>query len=163
LTAVLGAGMSSRLFQSIREEKALVYSVFGTIDQNSDAGSMAAYMSSTENNVMNAINTAAEVMKELRDNGLQKGELDRSRNLIKGATARNMESTDRRLYRMTKSFMVTGKAEPFTNDLDALDRVTDEDVMRVACDIISSKKLNIAIYGKKTKELSKMTVDQIDL
>ncbi|MDR0791474.1 MAG: insulinase family protein [Methanomassiliicoccaceae archaeon] len=163
LTAILGAGMSSRLFQSIREEKALVYSVFGTIDQNTDAGSMAAYMSSTENNVMNAINTAAAVMKDLRDNGLQKGELDRARNLLKGATARNMESTDRRMYRLTKSFMLTGKAEPFRKDLDALDRVTDDDVMRVANDIISSKKLNIAVYGKRTKELSKMTIDQIDL
>ncbi|MDR0791367.1 MAG: insulinase family protein [Methanomassiliicoccaceae archaeon] len=163
LTAILGAGMSSRLFQSIREEKALVYSVFGTIDQNSDAGSMAAYMSSTEDNVMNAINTAAHVMRDLRDNGLHKGELDRARNLLKGATARNMESTSHRLYRMTKSFMLTGRAEPFTKDLNALDKVTDEDVMRVANDIISSKKLNIAVYGKKTKELSKMTIDQIDL
>ncbi|MDR0778513.1 MAG: insulinase family protein [Methanomassiliicoccaceae archaeon] len=163
LTAVLGAGMSSRLFQSIREEKALVYSVFSTIDQNTDAGSMAAYMSSTENNVMNAINTAADVMKELRDNGLHKGELDRARNLLKGATARSLESTDRRMYRLTKSFMLTGKAEPFSKDLDALDNVTDEDVMRVADDIIRSKKLNIAVYGKKTKELSKMTIDQMDI
>ena len=163
LTTVLGGGMSSRLFQSIREEKALVYSVYGTIDQNSDAGSMAVYMSSTENNAMEAMSTAVAVLKEVRDEGLNKGELDRARNLLKGATVRKMESTDSRLYRMTKSFMITGKAEPFTNDLDALDRVTEEDVMRVAGDMISSKKLNIAVYGKRTKELSKMTIDQMDL
>ena len=163
LTGILGAGMSSRLFQKVREEKALVYSVFATIDQNSDAGSMAAYMSSTEDNVMNAINTSAAVMKELRDEGLAKGELERIRNLIKGATARKMESTDSRLYRMTRSFILTGKAEPFVNDLNALDNVTEEDIMRVAGDVISSKKLNIAVYGKRTKELSGMTTDQIDI
>ena len=155
--------MSSRLFQKVREEKALVYSVFGTIDQNSDAGSMAAYMSSTEENVLEAINTSAAVLKGLRDGGLNKGELDRARNLIKGATARKMESTDDRLYRMTKMFMLTGKAEPFVNDLNALDHVTEEDIMRVAEDVISSKKLNIAVYGKRTKELSKMSLDQMDL
>ena len=163
LTALLGAGMSSRLFQKIREENALVYSVFTAIDQNSDAGSMAAYMSSTSGNAMNAISAAAGVLKELKDGGLQKGELDRARNLLKGATARRLESTGQRLYRMTKMFMLTGKAEPFTNDLNALDKVTDEDIMRVAGDIISSKKLNIAIYGNKTKELSKLTTDQFDL
>ena len=163
LTAVLGAGMSSRLFREIREERALVYSVFGTMDQNSDAGSMAAYMSSTEENVIEAISTAAKVLKGLRDGGLEKGELDRARNLLKGATARKMESTDDRLYRMTKMFMLTGKAEPFTKDMNALDRVTEEDVMRVASDVITAKKLNIAIYGKRTKELSKMTIDQIDI
>jgi predicted Zn-dependent peptidase len=163
LTAILGAGMSSRLFQRIREEKALVYSVHTMIDQNSDAGSMTAYMSSTEDNAITARMTAAEVFKELRDGGLQKGELDRARNLLKGATVRKMESTGSRMYRMTKAFMLTGKAEPFMNDLEALDHVTDEDVIRVAGDVISSKKLNIAVYGKKTKELSKMGIGQIDL
>jgi len=163
LTAILGAGMSSRLFQKLREEKALVYSIFATIDQNSDAGSMAAYLSSTENNVMNAISSVAEVFKSVRDEGIKKEELDGARNLVKGATARKMESTDSRLYRMTRTFMLTGKAEPFTNDLSALDNVTEEDIMRVAGDVISSKKLNIAVYGKKMKELSKMTIDHIDL
>ena len=163
LTAMLGAGMSSRLFQSVREEKALVYSIYGTIDQNTDAGSMTVYMSSTEDNVMNAITTSAKVLKEMRDEGPHKGELDRARNLIKGAVVRKMESTDSRLYRLTKTFMLTGKAEPFMNDLDALDHVKEEDIRRVAQDVISSKKLNIAVYGKKTKELSKMTIDQIDI
>ena len=163
LTALLGAGMSSRLFQKVREESALVYSIFTTIDQNSDAGSMAAYMSSTEGNAVAAIDTAAAVLRTFRDEGPEKGELERARNLLKGATARKMESTDSRLYRMTRSFMLTGKAEPFTSDLDALDGVTEEDVMRVADDVISSKKLNVAVYGKKIRDLSKMTIDQIDV
>jgi predicted Zn-dependent peptidase len=163
LTAILGAGMSSRLFQRIREEQALVYSVFTTIDQNSDAGSMVTYMSSTEENVMTAINSAADVLREIRGEGLVKGELDRARNLLKGATVRRMESTRSRLHRMAMSFMVTGKAVPFTDDLDELDNVTEEDVMRVARDVIDAKKLNIAVYGKRTKEMSGLTIDQVDL
>jgi len=163
LTAVLGAGMSSRLFQSVREEKALVYSVYGTIDQNSDAGSMAAYMSSTEDNVIKAVTTSAEVLKGLKDEGLRKGELERARNLLKGATVRRMESTNQRLYRLTRAFMLAGKAEPFMKDINALDDVTEEDVMRVAEDVISSKKLNIAIYGKRTKEVRSLSADQLDV
>ena len=163
LTAVLGAGMSSRLFQSVREEKALVYSVYGTIDQNSDAGSMAAYMSSTEDNVIKAVMTSAEVLKGVKDEGLRKGELERARNLLKGATVRKMESTDHRLYRLTRAFMLTGKAEPFMKDINALDDVTEEDVMRVADDVISSKKLNIAIYGKSTKNVRSLSIDQVDV
>jgi len=163
LTAVLGAGMSSRLFQSVREEKALVYSIYGTIDQNSDAGSMTAFMSSTDDNVTEAVTTSAKVLKGLKDEGLQKGELERARNLLKGATVRRMESTNQRLYRLTKTFMITGKAEPFMNEVNALDDITEEDVMRVAEDVISSKKLNMAIYGKRTKQVKSLTLDQLDV
>jgi predicted Zn-dependent peptidase len=124
LTAILGAGMSSRLFQRIREAQALVSSVFGTIDQNSDAGSMTIYMSSTEENVMTAINSAADVLREIRSEGLAKGEMDRARNLLKGATVRRMESSGSRLNRMTATFMLTGKAESLTDYLGALDQVT---------------------------------------
>lgn len=163
LNAILGAGMSSRLFQKVREEKALVYSVFSMVDQNSDAGAMITYMSSTKENVMESINTAAAVCKELRDEGLVKGELERAKNLIKGASTRQMESTVNRLYRMTKRFMLTGKPESFTERMASIDKVTEEDVMRVASEVISAKGIAAAVYGTKMKDVQKFSIDQIDL
>jgi len=153
--------MSSRLFQSVREEKALVYSVYSSIDQNSDAGSMAAFMSSTESNVTESIRTAAEAYRKFKNDGIADGELERAKNLIKGANARQMESTANRCYRMTRRFMLTGKAESAAERIEAIDNVTEEDVMRTALDVLSCPF--VTVYGPKSKEIGKFSIDQIDL
>jgi predicted Zn-dependent peptidase len=163
LSAILGMGMSSRLFQGVREEKALAYDVYSMVKEYSDAGSMAAFMSCTEDNVTEAITTSAKIFKGLRDEGLQKGELERARNLWKGVIVNAMESTHSRLLSLTDSFMLTGKAEPFMNKVNALDDVTEEDIMRVANDVIASKKLNMVIYGKRTKQVTSLSLDQLDI
>ena len=162
LTAILGAGMSSRLFQRVREEKALAYSVYCMVDQNSDAGSMASYMSSTDKNVTDCIRTTASVCRELRDEGLVKGELERARNLIKGATARQSESTTSRLYRIIKRYMLTGGTESVAERMMKLDRVTEEDVMRVASDVITPE-LVISVYGSRTAKVEKFDIDSIEI
>ena len=162
LSAVLGSGSSSRLFQSVREEKALVYSIYNNIGQFSDASTFATYMSSTEENVLEAITTTAKTFRELKENGLTEGELTRSRNLVKGALTRYMESTTHRLYRLARNTMLTGEPEAFEDRLAALDAVTEEDVMRVADEIIDPKGLNIVMFGNDVKSMKKFSVDQLD-
>lgn len=73
LSAVLGSGTSSRLFQSVRERKALVYSVYTTVSQESDASSLAAYMSCTDKNVEEAMSTSVKEFGKLLSEGLEKG------------------------------------------------------------------------------------------
>jgi predicted Zn-dependent peptidase len=163
LNTILGGGMSSRLFQKIREERALVYSVFSTVEQDSDAGSLSAYMSSTKENVIESITACASVCRELRDDGLAKGELERAKNLIKGAGSRQLESTVNRSYRMARRFMLTGKPESFTERMKALDAVSEEDVMRVASDIISEKNLAVAVYGTKSRDIKGFSIDRIGI
>ncbi|MBQ6547455.1 MAG: insulinase family protein [Candidatus Methanomethylophilaceae archaeon] len=162
LNAVLGSGSSSRLFQSVREEKALVYSVYNYVGQFSDASTFATFMSSTEENVLEAIETTAKTYRLLKENGLTEGELARARNLVKGALTRYMESTSHRLYRLARNTMLTGEPERFEDRLAALDAVTEEDVMRVAEDIIDPKGLNVVMFGNDVKDMRKFSVDQLD-
>lgn len=162
LSAVLGSGSASRLFQSVREEKALVYSIYNSIEQFCDASTFGTYMSSTEENVLEAIETTARTYRLLKENGLNEGELTRSRNLVKGALIRYMESTSHRLYRLARNTMLTGTPEVFEDRLAALDAVTEEDVMRVAERIIDPKGLNIVMFGNDVKEMRKFSVDQLD-
>lgn len=162
LSAVLGSGSSSRLFQSVREEKALVYTIYNSVEQSSDASTMGTFMSSTEENVLEAIETTARTYKALKENGLTEGELTRARNLVKGALSRYMESTSHRLYRLARNTMLTGEPEAFEDRLASLDAVTEEDVMRVARDIMDPKGLNVVMYGKDAKSMKKFSVDQLD-
>jgi predicted Zn-dependent peptidase len=155
LSAVLGSGTSSRLFQSVREKKALVYSVYTTVSQCSDASSMTTYMSCTGNNVIEAMDTTTSVFGGLLSNGLEKGELERAKRLIKGANVRSMESTEHRLYRLGVNHTLNGSTEDLEARLEKIDAVTEEDLMRVAEDILRSDRLITVVLGKNNRSLAK--------
>ena len=152
LSAILGSGTSSRLFQEVREKKALVYSIFNNISQNSDASSMATFMSCTKENVAEAMETTAKVYGKLLSDGLEKGELERAKRLVKGSNIRAMESTDNRLYRLGVNHMLNGSVETLESRLRKIDAVTEEDVMRVAEDIMVSDRLNVVLLGKNNRK-----------
>ena len=162
LNAVLGSGSSSRLFQNVREEKALVYSIYNYVDQYTDAGSMGTYMSATEENVLDAIETTARTYRELKDGGLTDGELQRVKNLVKGALIRGMESTSRRLYTLAKGTMLVGKPRSLEERLSRLDAVTEEDVMRVAEKVIRPEGLNVVMYSDDVASMKDFKPTQLD-
>ncbi len=153
LSAVLGSGTSSRLFQAVREQKALVYSVYTTVAQCSDASSMTTYMSCTDDNVIEAMETTAGVFAGLLENGLEDGELERAKRLIKGANVRSMESTEHRLYRLGVNHMLNGSTESLEERLARIDAVTEDDVMRVAGDILRGDRLNTVVLGKGNRRI----------
>ena len=153
LSAVLGSGTSSRLFQDVREKKALVYSIFSTVSQNSDASSLATFMSCTKENVIEAMETTSKVYSDFLLNGLEKGELERAKRLVKGANVRAMESTDNRLYRLGVNHMLNGSTETLEQRLAKIDMVTEEDVMRVAEDLMRPERLNTVVLGKNNRKI----------
>jgi len=162
LSAVLGSGSSSRLFQSIREEKALVYGVYSTVTQYTDASTLGTFMSATDDNVHEAIMTAAEVYRRLKDEGLAEGELQKARNMAKGSLIRSMESTGNRLYRLARTTMLTGAPQEIDDRLAALDAVTGEDVMRVAQKVLDPKEINVVMYSDDVESMKGFGTDQLD-
>ena len=161
LSAVLGSGTSSRLFQSVRERKALVYSVYTTVSQESDASSLAAYMSCTDKNVEEAMSTSVKEFGKLLSEGLEKGELDRAKNLVKGANVRAMESTEHRLYRLCVNNLLNGSTESLEERLAKIDAVTEDDVMRVAGDILRPERLNVVVLGKAGRSVRNLDISDL--
>lgn len=153
LSAVLGSGTSSRLFQAVRERKALVYSVYTTVSQHSDASSMTTYMSCTDENVVESMETVSSVFSRFLEEGLEKGELDRAKRLIKGANVRSMESTEHRLYRLGVNHMLNGSTEGLEQRLGRIDAVTEDDIMRVANDLLRADRMNTVVLGKGTRRI----------
>ena len=162
LSGILGSGASSRLFQSVREEKALVYAIYDHVEPYTDASTFATYMSSTEENVLEAITTTAETYRRFKDEGIKEGELARARNLVKGVYTRHMESTEHRLYQIAVSTMVKGEPDILEKRLEALDAVTEEDVMRVAERYMDPKGLNVVMLGKDVDSMKDFSIDQLD-
>ena len=163
LMAVLGAGTSSRLFQQVREKNALVYSVYSTSRNYSDAGYMAAYISCTEKNVIRSVEETAKVFRGIVDEGLENGELERTKNLLKGMLSRSAETTDSRLYRLCRGYMTYGCARGIFETLEQLSRVTEEDVMRAAEKFIRADSLNLTVLGTAGKDVRDFDISSLDL
>ncbi|UAL07494.1 MAG: insulinase family protein [Candidatus Methanogranum gryphiswaldense] len=163
LNTMIGAGTSSRLFQEVREKRALVYSVNTTVEQYCDAASIVAYMSCTDENVIKAIETTAKVFSQIKSEGLQEGELIRTKRLLKGAYVRSMESTEHRMYRLGRDYMLNGKCQTLESRLAAVEDVTEEQVMHVANDLLRSNSLNVTVLGKGNREIKKFDLAHVDI
>ena len=158
LSAVLGAGTSSRLFQEVREKNALVYSVFSTVVQSTDASYMGIYMSSTAENVEKSVDATAKVLRAFLDEGLEDGELERTKRLVKGELIRSQESTARRMTSVAKEYMLSGGLYSLEDAISKMEAVTEEDVMKAAEETMRPATLNAVILGKSNKKLREMEV-----
>ena len=159
LSAVLGAGTSSRLFQGVRERKALVYSIYDTAQFYSDAGYLAAFMSCTPKNVAESMTQTAKAYSDFKRDGLEKGELQRTKNLLKGAVARSTETTDNRVYRMCRAYMTHGTARSTEEALALIDSVTEDAVMAAAEKVLTADRLNITVLGRGQGEFDPASLD----
>ena len=163
LSALLGGGTSSRLFQQVREKNALVYSIYSVSSNYSDAGYLSAFMSCTPKNVISAMNETVSVLENLLSEGLEKGELQRTKNFLKGAYSRGAETTDSRIYRLCRSYMTYGAARSTDEALGCISSVTEEDVMKIAENTISAGRLNVYVLGKAGKSVQEFDVSSFDL
>ena len=163
LGAVLGAGTSSRLFQNVREKNALVYAIYSNGHNYSDAGYISATMSCTSKNVIKALEETARSYSDFRRNGLEKDELQRTKNLLKGAVARAAETTDHRIYRMCVNYMTHGSASSTMETLNAIDSVTEDEVMAAAERYLCADALNISVLGRCNKKIQEFDASSLEI
>lgn len=163
LGAVMGAGTSSRLFQNVREKNALVYSIYSRAQTYSDAGHITAYMSCTPKNVIKSMQETARSFSEFKRNGFEREELQRVKNLLKGAVARASETTDHRIYKMCVAYMTHGKASSTAETLAVIDSVTEDDVMAAAQKYLRADALNISVLGRCGKTVQAFDASSLEI
>lgn len=140
LSSALGGGMSSRLFQRVREELALAYSVFTFQSFYTLAGISGVYVGTRPVTAGKAVEAVREELDRVAREGIPEEELDQTKQQVKGQIMLSLESTGSRLYRLAGFAL---HREPFaTLDqlLAKLDAVTGEDVVRVAAEHFQSEE-----------------------
>jgi len=152
LATILGAGMSSRLFQKIREEMGLVYSIYSYCRYLSDCGTMAFFFSTSDGNVGKVMSTIASEFKRFKDGGLHPGELKRAKRLIKGVLVRRLESTENRMFRLGEEYLLTGRVRTLEELFDTVYSVTEEEVIQVAHDLLRRERLAVAVHADLTEK-----------
>lgn len=129
---IFGGGLSSRLFQEIREERGLAYSVFSSVAAYSDAGSVVAYAGTSPERVGEVRKLVVETAAELVADGVTDREWEVARGYLEGASLLGLEDSGSVMARLGNHLCAKGRVTPLEEQLVKLRAVTPDDVHRVA-------------------------------
>jgi len=161
LSIILGGNMSSRLFIEVREKRGLAYYVRSMTESFFDAGYLVTQAGVEHKNLELTIKTILDEYKKISSGKVSEEELARARDFVKGKSVMGMESSDEVAMFFADQEISRGKIMTIKELFSHIDKVTPDDIMRVAKDVFRSNKLNLAIIGpnkdsQKLKELLKL-------
>jgi len=147
LDTILGGGMSSRLFQEIREKRGLVYSVYTFQAAYRAAGLFGVYAGSSPENVQACIDVIGEQFEAVRAHGVTDAELSLAKEHIKGSLTLSLESTSSRMIRLGRNEFAFGRQIAPEEIEASVDAVTLEDVRDVARELFAPEHLGLCVLG----------------
>ncbi len=146
LNAALGGGMSSRLFQEVREKRGLAYSVYSFSSQHADCGLWGIYAGCLPAKTEEVLAICHDEIAKVIDSGLTDEELDRGKGQLRGSIVLGLEDPSSRMSRLGKSELVYPRLEPVDEILAEIDAVTHDQVREVATTMLAQPKA-LAIVG----------------
>ena len=146
VNAVLGGGMSSRLFQEVREKRGLAYSVYSFAAGYSDTGVFGMYGACAPAKARSVAGIMIDELRRLASDGITHDELERAVGQLSGGSALALEDSDTRMTRLGRSELGTGEFADLDETLRRLSLVTADDVRALATEL-SSRPLTIAAVG----------------
>ena len=146
LNSVLGGGMSSRLFQEVREKRGLAYSVYSFASSFSDAGLVGLYAGCSPQRVGAVAELMLSEFRRLAQDGITDDELVRARGQLGGASALALEDSDTRMTRLGRSELTLGEFADLDETLRRIGSVTTSAVRELAAELVS-RPLTVAAVG----------------
>jgi len=146
LNAALGGGMSSRLFQEVREKRGLAYSVYSFTAQHADTGLWGVYVGCLPSKADEVLSICTDELAKVIADGLSDAELDRGKGQVRGGIVLGLEDPSSRMTRLGKSELVYPRLEPVDELIAAIDAVTHDDVRAIAEEVLARPK-TLAVVG----------------
>jgi predicted Zn-dependent peptidase len=142
----LGGGMSSRLFQEIREKRGLAYSVYSYHSMFAEAGLFGVFAGTTPAHAFEVLDLVHEQLEDVAVNGIREDELERAKGHVKGSLALSLEETSGRMMRLGRSEIGLGEILTVSESLRRVDAVTIDDTRRVAERVLKQPR-SVAVIG----------------
>ena len=150
---VLGGSSTSRLFQRIREDEGLVYSIYSEQEFYREKGELGIYASMSTENLEDVYRLVKEEIISLNEKGITEEELNNSKEQLKGEFMLGMESTESRMNAIGKYMLITGKVETLEDVIEGLNSITMDDINRVISDVLDINKMGVCVVGKGVSEI----------
>ncbi|WP_433710665.1 M16 family metallopeptidase [Nocardia sp. CA-084685] len=154
LNTVVGGGLSSRLFQRIREERGLAYSVYSSVDTFADTGAFSVYIGCQPENLGKVATLARGVLEEITANGITDAECARAKGSLRGGLVLGLEDSASRMNRIGRSELSYGNHRSVSETLARIDAVTTEEVSAIARTLLARPfAASVAGPYRRTRDL----------
>lgn len=151
LNTLLGEGMSSRLFQEVREKRGLVYNIYSYISTYENEGLLGIYAAMGKDDLHEVIDITMKEIRKLKENPLKEEELRSAKEQMKSNLLLGLESSESRMHRLAINEISFGKEISISDSIEKIESVTVEDVLVMANNIFSDDKISVAILGDVNK------------
>lgn len=152
LNTILGEGMSSRLFQEVREKRGLVYNIYSYISTYENEGLLGVYAAMGKKDLYDVINISMEVIRKLKEIPLTDEELSSAKEQMKSNLLLGLENSESRMHRLASHEISFNREISVEESIENIDSVTSEDVMLMAGEIFSDDKVTMTILGDVSKK-----------
>lgn len=147
LNTVLGNSMSSRLFQEVREQHGLAYSIYSYVSSYRDSGLLTVYAGAGPSNALEVIHLVTKEFKKIKAEGITAAEEARVRNQIKGSLVLSLESSNSHMSRLARQEIYFGKYMSMDDIIKNVEKVTADQVQRLAQQVFNPDTISLAILG----------------
>lgn len=152
INSALGGGISSRLFQEVREERGLAYSIFTYHSSYRDAGLFSIYAGLSRNNLTEVLSLISAELKSVRKEGITAEELARAKEQLKGSVLLGLENVSNRMTRLGKSELSVNRVISVEETVQKINKVGFEDIKRLADIFFRGDNIVIACVGPEVDE-----------
>jgi predicted Zn-dependent peptidase len=147
LNTLLGGGMSSRLFQNIRERQGLAYAVFSELSPYRDTGCLSIYAGTSLESARKVVESILKEFKELKDQTVSVEELRRAKDHLKGSLMLSLESTASRMSNLARQEMYFSRFFTLDELVESIESVTADDVQKIARTFFDPKQIALTVLG----------------
>ena len=152
LNVLLGGGMSSRLFQEIREKRGLAYTIYSQLSSFSDGGVLTMYAASGAKEASSVVDVVCREVKKLQKRGPLPQELERTKNQLKGTLMLGLEGTYGRMNKLAKDELARGRYVSLRELVSEIDRVSVRDVQEIGRELLDLNAMSVTALGPVTPE-----------
>jgi predicted Zn-dependent peptidase len=147
MNTILGGGMSSRLFQNIREKQGLAYAVYSELAMYHDTGCMAIYAGTAVETCAQVIHSIVKELREIKENLVPAEELRRAKDNLKGSFMLGLESTSSRMSNLARQELHFKRFFTLDEMIEKIEAVTAEQIRDIAQEFFHSKNITLAVLG----------------
>jgi predicted Zn-dependent peptidase len=159
LNTLLGGGMSSRLFQNIRERQGLAYSIYSDLNPYRDTGCLAVYAGTSRASTTKVVQSVVEEFRKLKQETVSDEELRRSKDQLKGSLMLSLESSTARMSNLARQEMYFDRFYDLDELIEKIEAVTAADLQSLANEFFQTEKVAVAALGNLNG--LKITRDQL--
>jgi predicted Zn-dependent peptidase len=150
LNTLLGGGMSSRLFQNIRERQGLVYSIYSDLNPYRDTGCLAVYAGTSRESAAKVVQSVVSEFHKLKAEPVPAEELRRSKDQLKGSLMLSLESSSARMSNLARQEMYFDRFYDLDELIEKIEAVTVEDLTSLANEFFNTESVAVTILGNLT-------------